>query len=914
MAMDRDIQLLGSLLDAIITEREGAGHMETLSGLRSACASGGLEEPAAAASLAARTRVLSDAEIDRLLNSVTLQFHLLNQAEKCEIIRVNRQREREATDAAPRAESISHAVGQLRAQGLTIEDVLEVIARLDVQPTLTAHPTEARRRTILRKQKAIADNLLSLDDPALSRGERRRCLSDLGALVLILHVTEDIRTERPTIVDEVRSGLHFLASSIWETVPLLYEDLEAALESHYDWRGTLPTFLRYRTWIGGDADGNPNVTPDVTREALRLHRRTAIQLHIQALEEIFNELSISDRHASAPPGLAALIARDAPRVTIPPDMLRYLAYEPFRHRVAQMIGLLRLALGDDSAYTAPQFIDDIEKFHGLLAEAGLATLARKGRLARLERRARTFRFSLAAMDVRRHSDSHAAAVAELLRLAAICPDYAGLDEARRLEVLERELSTPRPLHGPSTALSDETRRILEVFDVLGSAIALDRESVGGYVVSMTHEVSDVLEVLLLMKEAGLWTMVGGAPAGVLDVAPLVETVQDLERVPELLRGMLASRAYRAHLRGRRDFQEVMLGYSDSNKDGGYWMSNWALQKAQSDIARMCNGAGISLRLFHGRGGTIGRGGGRANRAILSSPPECRNGRIRFTEQGEVVSFRYGLPQITHRHLEQIINAMLIGTARAGSQPAEPGAAGPAGPAQVTREARVEIMDELSRRSMAAYRELIGDPAFWDWFCAVSPIEHIAGLPIASRPVSRSAGSLTFENLRAIPWVFAWTQMRYTVPGWYGVGSAVESLGRERPDMAGQLSRLYVEWEFFRTVVDNGQQELARARMAAAGLYVGADPALAAVHRRIRDEFTRTERAILAITGQSRILDNNRVIQALIAARNPATDVLNLLQVELLRRFREAEGDRRGHLGLLIQRSINGIAAAMQSTG
>jgi len=916
MTMQANNELLAGMMESIMLERSGSPHVTMCNDLRHRCASEALDQAgASSAEVLAMIAALSDAEIDRLLNSLTLQFHLLNQAEKCEIIRVNRARQRAATDVSPRAESIADAVRQLKDLGLYIHDVLAVVARLDISPTLTAHPTEGRRRTILRKHKAIAEVLLQLDDASLAPAERKRLIDDLRALVLTLYVTEDIRSERPTVLDEVRSGLHFLTSTIWETVPLLYEDIAAALETYYGWRGPIPIFLRYRTWIGGDADGNPNVTPDVTRTALGMQHQAAVQLHIRALEDVFAELSVSDRHVEVPDELLRTIAQDANRNLVPEDLLRFLTHEPFRHRVAQIIGKLRLAFADASAYTAARFIEDIDHLRDSLEKAGLPSLARNGRLARVERAAKTFRFSMAAMDVRRHSDRHESAVAELLRVAGVCPDYESIDETCRIDILEQELATPRPLHGPSMPLSDDTRQILDVLDVLKSTMAIDPDAIGSYVISMTHEVSDVLEVLLLIKEAGLWDVRDGSLTASLDVAPLVETVEDLENAPALLERLFASTAYRTYLRARNDFQEIMLGYSDSNKDGGYWMSNWALQKAQSVIAQTCRQAGIELRFFHGRGGTVGRGGGRANRAILSSPPVSRNGRIRFTEQGEVISFRYGLPQITRRHLEQIVSAMLVGTARAeADQSTMAGFAGAVGPRHISVDERVRIMDELATRSMQAYRELIDDDRFWDWYCGVSPIEHIAGLPIASRPVSRNAGGLSFENLRAIPWVFAWTQMRYNVPGWFGVGSAVQSLVHDRPETADVLRRLYQEWEFFKTIIDNMRQEMARARLPASRLYVDADMSSSDIHQRISAEFDRTADAIIAITGQARLLDNNPVIQSLIAARNPATDVLNILQVELLRRYRSAPDAARPALRLMLQRSVNGIAAAMQSTG
>jgi phosphoenolpyruvate carboxylase len=554
-------------------------------------------------------------------------------------------------------------------------------------------------------------------------------------------------------------------------------------------------------------------------------------------------------------------------------------------------------------YSCARFIDDLRLLDRALHVAGLEEVALRGLPADALIRARTFGFHLASLDIRQHSGVHEACVAELLRVAGVSADYAALDEGGRLELLRRELTSSRPLLGRGADVSAATRELLDTLDVVAKAAGDDPDAVGAYVVSMAHEASDVLEVLLLCREAGLWTIEGGAVRCPIDVVPLFETVDDLAGATDVMHALFAEPAYRAHLEARSSFQEIMLGYSDSNKDGGYWAANWRLHRAQDQLARTCASAGVSLRFFHGRGGTVARGGGRAHRAILASPESSRNGRIRFTEQGEVISFRYAMPALTRRHLEQIVNAMILATAGAAdAQTAEPGA-DPQFPV---------IMEQLAAHSRRAYRTLIDDPRFWPLFVLHSPVLHIGELPLASRPVSRAGGDVVFDNLRAIPWVFAWTQMRYNAPGWYGLGSAFDAVVMNAPSHLARCRDEYAAGGAFRAFIDNAQQEMARARLDVATWYAGEHGS--ALHRTLADEFARAERAILAITGQQALLDNNPVIQQSIRERNPDTDAINALQVELLQRWRNAPESDRHQLRSLILLSVNALAAAMQSTG
>lgn len=900
-----DIDLLDALLVDVVQTFEGRETFDLLRELRAACE---LEPvpagPTLESTASRRIRSLDLKQIGAVIRSLTLLFHLHNQAEKLEIIRINRRREREASPARPRNESISEAVHRLHNAGIGIRQFADLLSRIDIQPTLTAHPTEARRRSILVKQKQIAILMQSLRDPLATPTEQSRIRSGLQQLIALMYATTEVRPERLGVLQEVRNGLHFLVTSIWQTVPLLYRDLREAMDASYHDRFDLPVFLRYRTWIGGDRDGNPHVTPEVTRRTLALMRKAALRRHLRALRPMRRLLSISSEQVEIPPELTTSNETEAKGGLIPPSDVARQAREPYRLKLEFMLARLHAALRDPQAYSPDGLCDDLRLLTRALESAGLVRVAREGKLADLLVQARTFGFHLAALDVRQHSDVHESAVAELLQIAGITQNYAALAEPLRIDVLERELISPRPLLPRDMKVSDQTRQTLEVLSIIKEAQDRDRHSVGSYVISMTHAVSDLLEVLVLMKEAGLWHVNGDELGGDVDLVPLLETIDDLKNGASWMTALLKNRVYRAHLSHRGDFQEIMLGYSDSNKDGGYVMSNWALQQAQAALAVAGRNAGVDLRFFHGRGGTVGRGGGRANRAILSAPPESQNGRIRFTEQGEVISFRYALPALTRRHLEQIVNAMILSVSRVSTDR-------PTGLHTGMDHEQIEsLMDRLALRSKQAYRGLIDHSGFWSWYVGASPILEISGLPIASRPVSRAAARADFENLRAIPWVFAWTQMRYNVPGWYGLGTA---LAGEEPGTLALFRELYRSWQFFRTLIDNAQQEMARARLPIAGLYGTEDPG--GVHANILREFELSRQWILDITGQRELLDNHRTIQDSIRARNRWTDILNLLQVELLRRKNLGSGTQDVELlQSLLYASVDAIAAAMQSTG
>jgi phosphoenolpyruvate carboxylase len=928
LPLSENVNLLGDLLGRVIRDRAGQAMLDRVEQLRLLC-----KEAAARTDDGPRQRAaeiiagLTNAEIGWLLRAYGTFFHLVNQAEKAEILRINRERSRPSADPAEahaRPESIDEAIGRLKEEGRSLDQVLDVLGRLDIQPTLTAHPTEARRQSVLHKQRRLAELLTVLRRPDATAAEMDDAVSALHAQIALLLGTDEIRSERPTVDDEVEHGLYFVNNAIRETAPRIHRDVVRALEKHFGTTVDAPVFLRWRSWIGSDQDGNPNVTPPVLRRTLDRQRELALRLQRSELVALHRELSLSDRLVEVPDRLldalrsAGVAGGGAgPDATGGPggaadwtvDDIRE-RQEPYRGLLRRMIERLDMMLegtADTVGYDGEALVADLDLIRSCLIESGLPEIADSGPLHSARVQARTFGFHLATLDVRQHSSVHEAALTDLLHAARVTNDYSALTETEKLELLEAELRNPRPLGLPGVEPGDAARSMLETFSTIRDALDRDGNAIGSYIISMTHTVSDLLEPMLLAREAGLWRFRDGRVESRLDFVPLFETIDDLRAARERLHAAFAQPIYALQLESRGRFQEVMLGYSDSNKDGGYWMANWALHCAQADIGSACREAGVDFRLFHGRGGTVGRGGGRANQAIGAMPRAAQNGRIRVTEQGEVISFRYALPGIAHRHTEQLVSAMLLSTRPDGGPGADDRAPDPAA---------VELMDRTARIAMEAYRGLIDRPDIRAWYVRATPIEPIAGLPIASRPVSRGSGDgIEFDMLRAIPWVFAWTQTRAIVPGWYGVGAALTAVLAE-DDMAARLRALHERWPFLRAVLANAQREMARARLAIARDYArlaGDDGAEGGVFAAIESDFRKAAKAILRITGQAGLLDDQPVIRKSIALRNPYTDVLNLLQIELLRRCR-AEPVEREELTRLLFLSINGIAAAMQSTG
>ncbi|SMO96521.1 phosphoenolpyruvate carboxylase [Gracilimonas mengyeensis] len=858
---------------------------------------------------------LSLSEIKEILSMYTTFFHLVNSLEQHEISRVNRRREFEETPENPRKESIAEAVYRFKEAGYDYEKALSMFHQMDIQPTITAHPTEARRRSVLLKQQELASMVSRLGDSDITPDEkidlRREILNQLNLLLL----TDEVRAERLSVEDEVENGLFYFTHSIWDSIPVLYRDIRQAFDTYYDKRPEVPIVLKYRSWIGSDRDGNPNVTSSVTWQTVVEQRRTVLKLYQKELNELRRYLSVSDKQAKVSDALQASVEKDEEKFPISERYERRYKHEPYRRKVTHIMHKIQFLLDqlsedkktiltESQKYTAPEFIEDLELIKQSLVENGLTGLSQQGKLQDLIIRAKTFGFHLSALDIRQHSGLHEETIEELLSQGRVLDNYGELSEEEKIDVLVEQLSNPRPLSPVESDRSEVAEKVMTVFEEIRDMLHLNEDIFGSYIISMTHGISDMLEVMLLAKEFGLWKHNGDSIESKLDIVPLFETIEDLENSAGLMGQMYEHDLYSKHLKSRDDFQEIMLGYSDSNKDGGYWMANWALNKAQYELGTVCREHDIDFRLFHGRGGTVGRGGGQSNQAIVAMPAVANNGRIRFTEQGEVISFRYSLSSIAHRHLEQIVNA--VARVTAGQYSDTPGYLS-------GKEDEKEIMEQLADTSMKAYRDLIDDSDFWDWYSGITPIEHIGKLPIASRPVSRgSSDDMTFDTLRAIPWVFAWTQVRYNTPGWFGLGTALEEVKKDHDDVLEVLKRWNEEWTFFRTVLNNSQREMARTHLPTSELY-NTEPSK--FPELLTGNFKNTEDWITSITGYEKVLDHNKVIQNSIKFRNPFTYPLNIIQAELLKRWKNTDKEeQKDELTEVLFLNINGIAAAMQSTG
>jgi len=909
------LELLADFLEKIIEDKEDQKFLELLVSFPSIAYQAFDEnDDEALSKLESSIADLSTDQIAQFLRYFTVFFHLMNSQEQREITRINHERAMNTGPDSPRSESIAEAVYHLKEEGFSADEAAEVIAKLDIQPTITAHPTEARRHSVLIKQQHITEMIEQFKADDLTPDERKALTMDIFNEIYLLLATDEVRTERVTVEDEVENGIFYFRNAILQTIPILYDDLQNAFEMYYDEVPDFDTILQYRSWIGSDRDGNPNVTPEVTWETILEQRKNVMELYLNELDDLRRYLSISQNKFNISDELGASLEQDEQEDSLSDRYQRLYNQEPYRRKVTHMMHKLQHQLDmikkgrpnevleEAQKYQLSDFIHDLDLISTSLQRSGLECVASQGKLRHLRLRAQTFGFHLAGLDIRQHSEKHEAAVTELLEVGQVTDEYQSLSEEEKVQMLTKELKNPRPLSPVRAHLSENTSQMLEVFQVVDQMLKLDENSFGNYIISMTHGVSDMLEVLILAKETGLWSYEDEKVESKIDVVPLFETIKDLEECGRLMTEIYESPVYQKQLKARDNLQEIMLGYSDSNKDGGYWMANWALEKAQRNLGKVCRKYEVDFRLFHGRGGTVGRGGGRSNQAILALPPVSNNGRIRFTEQGEVISFRYSLAPITRRHLEQIVNAMIRVTISEQSE--------------MQQQPKFnKAMEKLAATSMKGYRDLIDDEDFWGWYTAKTPIEHISRLPIASRPVSRgSAKAADFENLRAIPWVFAWTQVRYNVPGWYGIGMALQQM-LQKEGMLSQLQEWYDEVIFFKTVLDNAQREMARTHIPTASIYHDIDDGR--FHNRITEDFDKAEDAIKQITGQEELLDINPVIKKSIRFRNPFTYPLNMMQTELLERWRNKEevGNKNEEkLRDALFLSINGVAAAMQSTG
>ena len=886
------IRELGSALGRVITRLEGKETFDTVEALRRLAKAGRAGDAAAARSLAKVVAGLAPAAAFNQAMAFTLYFELVNLAEENFRITLLRRRRVErlgaASAAPPMRESIEAAVLELKRRGLDAAALQKLVDRIAIELVFTAHPTESKRRTLLTKLRRLGAILRARAQP-----EAASDLADLGPgeverEIASLWLTDRSRTERPEVADEARTGLWYFDTTLYETVPRLYADMARALARHYP--GVTPPrrWLAFGSWIGGDRDGNPNVTGAVTTQVLELHRRLAVEKLRVAVGGVARLLTVSDRRDAVTPALRRELNQNLERLGPIGELAQRYPHEPYR----LLLVALRERLTREAALDGAEVRAMLKIIRTSLL-AGRGELLAAGEFADLEVQAEVFGLHAARLDLRQHSAQHAAAVAEILGR----PDYPALPEEEKTSALLEAIASARPWSETETAaLSPTGRAVIDPLRLAGHSAAVgDAEAFGIYIISMTAGVSDILEVELLQKVAG----------ATLPIAPLFETRADLEHAPWILDALF-------ELPGRRpEHQHVMLGYSDSNKDCGYLTANWSLYEAQEAIARVCRERGVRLTLFHGRGGSIARGGGPAARAILAQPAGLHDGGIRITEQGEVLSTRYHDPDLAHRILEQMAYGVMLGTAADEREDLTP------------REWR-QAMDAMSTAGFAAYQKLVhDDPEFLAFWREATPIDEIGQLKFGSRPTYRGIAQ-GVSDLRAIPWVFSWMQSRFNFPGWFGLGTALDAVLRRGPEGRRLLRAMHEDWPFFRTLIDNAQLTMRKADMGIAALYAGLVTD-AKVRRRIfgllKAEFARTEAAILAVTGQRQILAREPILRKSIELRNPYIDPLNYLQVEMMRRLRTPAGEQPelppeeiAAIHAVIELTINGISGGLKNTG
>jgi phosphoenolpyruvate carboxylase len=904
--MREDIRLLGSILGDTVREQNGDEVFD-------------LVERARIASFRVRRSEIERAEVAQLFDGIDIHraipvirafSHFALLANVAEDIHRERRRAIHVNAGDPPQDSTLAATYQkLDSAHLDAGTVAKSLTGALVSPVITAHPTETRRRTVFDAQHQITQLMRLHAHGVTETDDGGNIDTELRRQVLTLWQTALVRLSRLQISDEIAVGLRYYQAAFFDVVPKVNAEVRDALRRRWPDADLLTEpILRPGSWIGGDRDGNPNVTADVVRLATGSAAYTALGRYTAELTALEQELSMSSRLVAVTDDLAALAeACDEPAR----------ADEPYRRALRVIHGRLTataarildqepdnlLDLGLSPYETPGEMLADLNTVDASLRANGSALLA-DDRLSRLREALHVFGFHLSGLDMRQNSDVHEEVVAELLAWSGVHSDYGSLSEDERVNILADELSTRRPLVGDREQLSDLARKELAIITAAARAVAIyGPPAVPNYIISMCRSVSDLLEAGILLKECGLLDASGSEPYCPVGIVPLFETIDDLRRGASILEAALDLPVYQSIVRARSDSQEIMLGYSDSNKDGGYLTANWALYRAELDLVESARKTGIRLRLFHGRGGTVGRGGGPSYEAILAQPPGAVNGSLRLTEQGEVIAAKYAEPQMAQRNLETLLAATLESTLLDVE-----GLGDAAGPAY-------EILDELADRAQRAYSELVHETeGFVEYFLQSTPVSEIGSLNVGSRPTSRKPTS-SISDLRAIPWVMAWSQSRVMLPGWYGTGSAIEGWIAGGDGRLEKLRDLYQRWPFFQTVLSNMAQVLAKSDLGLAARYAELVED-AALRRRVFDkiaaEHQRSINAHKLITGQDNLLADNPALARSVFNRFPYLEPLNHLQVELLRRYRSGDDDELVQRGILL--TMNGLASALRNSG
>ncbi|HEY0180878.1 MAG TPA: phosphoenolpyruvate carboxylase [Dokdonella sp.] len=886
-ALRDDVGRLGRLVGELLVEQKGDALFDAVEAAR-ITAIRRRESEAPIDALAAQLDGLDAARADTLSRAFATYFQVVNIAER--VHRIRRRREYQIAGAAPQPDGLHDVLRRLENAGVGLDELSRALARLDVEPVFTAHPTEASRRAVLEKEQDIARALIADFGGPRTPGERAADWARLRTALTTSWQTADVAMQRPSVQDELDHVGFYLSDPLYRVLPVFYEVLEDAIDAVYGARPALPRIVRFASWVGGDMDGNPNVNADTIAATLRAQRRSVLARYRHECDELARLLSQTLDRVGVERGV---LARLADYRAVLPDAAAHIrprhANMPYRS-LLRLISARLAATGRD----APEGYREAAEF---AADVGLiaTSLRANGGLhagwfavRRLQRRIDAFGFHLARLDVRQDARVHAEALADAL-------GPLGDDAGARARTLAPYASGERALPRASGSILAAT---VAVFAALADARRRYGDAaLGVYVISMAGSAADVLAVLALARAGGLVEGIGTVP---LDVAPLFETIADLRAAATTLAALLADPVYRAHLDARGGRQTIMLGYSDSAKDGGILASRWALQRAQVELLEVARTAGVELVFFHGRGGTVSRGGGKTTRAVMAAPRGAVDGRLRVTEQGEVIHQKYGLRALALRSLEQAASAVLLATLR------------PRAPE--TREARWrEAMTRLAADGESAYRALtVGTPGFVEYFRTATPIDVIERLTLGSRPSRRGVGSGGIASLRAIPWVFAWTQCRSGLPGWYGVGSALAAAAARGEEAT--LREMARDWAFFRALIEDLEMVLAKSDLGIADRFSRLSPLHAEFFPRLAAEHARTVEWVLRLRGAARLLEGDARLAQSIELRNPYTDPISLIQADLLARWRAAGSRDDDPLFAALASCVHGVAQALQNTG
>ncbi len=908
----RDVRFLGNLLGEVLIEQEGIRIFEIVEKMRSLTKEmrrnyvRDLKEE-----LVSTIRSSTHEELYKVTRAFTIYFKLTNIAEQNH--RIRRRREyRFISDITDSEEgSLETLFSQLGETGVTFDRLNELLKRTSIDIVLTAHPTEVNRHIVLEKFRQISTLLQELENPFLTPDESRNIEQGIRAEILGLWQTEEVPPYIISPADEARNVLYYFEESIFDALTNLYVELENQTKKHYGLaRAQIPSFIKFGSWVGGDRDGNPYVTHKVTHAVLRMQKRLALEKYVEGLRPIKRLLSSSAKIVSVNPELIESIQKDRGLITDDIDIKNPVEFYRIKLEYIHKKLLNTISENDNKetnhGYYYPnkeELLDDLFVIKKSLRDNKGELLA-DSVLKKLIRQVELFGFHLAKLDIRQHSALHSEAISEITERLKLV-SYRDMNEEERIYWLSREIENPRPLIPEWLKLSKETGEVLETLRwVKRSLEEISAEAIDTYIVSMTHSASNVLEVLLLAKECGLYFEDNNAITSRLNIVPLFETIDDFRCAPEIMRKLYSNPIYSRNLKARCNFSEVMIGYSDSNKDGGLLCASWESHKAQRSLKRVADEFGLRHRLFHGRGGSVSRGGGPTNQAILARHPGTVNGLIKITEQGEVIYSNYSLPEIAKDNLELIASAVILVSLKH----------------EQLKPEWDEVMEEVSENARRIWRALVYDDSdFYSYFRQATPISMIEQMHLGSRPARRKH-SVRIEDLRAIPWVFSWTQNRHMLTGLYSVGSAFNEFTEKNPENNLEMLRdMYKNWRYFRSLIDNVQITLAKADKWIALEYsflVKPRETGKRIFEQITHEYKLIEEIILKITGQEKILDNNPFLQKSIELRDPYIDSLSYIQVGLLRRLIKGgfTEDEESKLIENLKLSINGIAAGMKNTG